>query len=300
MSSVPEVPFPEQYDDRLKRPYAHSFEVVTQGSCSDCVYIQTAQMIQIRASIQLGSRVLPLAWKQWTNTYPAYRCKGKGARPHTFLKWVAKRGLPNIAFKVHWMPRQQAYLTPHMSPYRTEWKNLQQQIDAIKESIMRYGPCMTTIYVDETFSKWKDGDLPYEWDGRKKYRHQVLILGWGTVQGVPSWLVQNSYGNINGRALLPELSKSYESLFAHRLNYVWVAILTPRHIHDRCASGAEDHAMAAKVAFDPRDVAQAAESPLAFETALDVTAPKPRPSLVVVVMATLALLFVLAVPNDQQ
>jgi hypothetical protein len=65
----------------------------------------------------------------------------------------------------------------------------------IRRDIYHWGPVSTGFTVHEDFTSW-DGKGIYQWDGKSKEAggHAVVILGWGTENNVPYWIIRNSWG----------------------------------------------------------------------------------------------------------
>ena len=118
-------------------------------------------------------------------------------------------------------------LTLHSGEVRLEdAKHIRSQINAIKRSIMEFGPVMAMIRIGDDFDCWPEaacdiakaggeaqaggeaagGDAEKAADAtRRAYClgsadaarefHEVVVVGWGYADdGTPSWIVRNSYG----------------------------------------------------------------------------------------------------------
>jgi hypothetical protein len=72
---------------------------------------------------------------------------------------------------------------------------------AIRREVWKYGPVTTGMRVYEDLFDW-DGTGVYRWDGRAPLTggHAVVILGWGTLDGVKYWQVRNTWGAAWGDA----------------------------------------------------------------------------------------------------
>jgi hypothetical protein len=73
----------------------------------------------------------------------------------------------------------------------------------IRRDIYHWGPVSTAMKVFDDFLKW-DGEGIYEWDGKSDLLHphighSVVIVGWGSENGVDYWIVRNSWGARWGR-----------------------------------------------------------------------------------------------------
>lgn len=65
----------------------------------------------------------------------------------------------------------------------------------IRNDIYHWGPVTSGFAVYEDFMTW-DGKGVYQWDGKsaKTGGHAIVIVGWGTENGTPYWMVRNSWG----------------------------------------------------------------------------------------------------------
>ena len=65
----------------------------------------------------------------------------------------------------------------------------------IRRDIYHWGPVTSGFSVYEDFLSW-DGKGIYKWDGKAASAggHAIVIVGWGTEDGTPYWIVRNSWG----------------------------------------------------------------------------------------------------------
>jgi len=70
---------------------------------------------------------------------------------------------------------------------------------AIRREIWKYGPVTSGMRVYEDLFDW-DGVGVYQWNGKAPLTggHAVVIMGWGTMNGVKYWQVRNTWGEAWG------------------------------------------------------------------------------------------------------
>ena len=73
----------------------------------------------------------------------------------------------------------------------------------IRRDIYHWGPATSGFTVHDDFMNWDGKTGVYQWDGATAEQggHAIVIVGWGTLDGVDFWWVQNSWGpewGVNG------------------------------------------------------------------------------------------------------
>ncbi|XP_044272474.1 cathepsin B-like cysteine proteinase 4 isoform X2 [Tribolium madens] len=82
--------------------------------------------------------------------------------------------------------------------YGDSFYTLETNVSQIQVEIMTNGPVMATFNVFEDFVYYQDG-VYYHVSGEMIARHVVKVIGWGTENGVPYWLIANSWGTWWGK-----------------------------------------------------------------------------------------------------
>lgn len=80
------------------------------------------------------------------------------------------------------------------------WEDVPNNVEAIKDALMSYGPVATTFTVYDDFDAYAGGC--YEHTGYDPINHAVLIVGWDDdmCAGSGAWLVKNSWGTDWGKS----------------------------------------------------------------------------------------------------
>lgn len=109
----------------------------------------------------------------------------------------------------------------------------------IRREIYHWGPVTTGFTVRPDFMSW-DGSGVYAWDGVSSADgadggHAIIIIGWGTENGVPYWLIRNSWGTEWGKeggyfkirrgtnecGIEENVFAGFPNLYGHRLYAEW-------------------------------------------------------------------------------
>jgi hypothetical protein len=93
------------------------------------------------------------------------------------------------------------YGTPARFYRCSHYYRIEDKEEAIKYDIYKYGPITTGMAVYPNFYTFNPKKEIYDWDGEGEMLsgHAIEIVGWGTENNIPYWIVKNSWGKEWGR-----------------------------------------------------------------------------------------------------
>jgi C1A family cysteine protease len=82
----------------------------------------------------------------------------------------------------------------------TEWRIIPNDVNAIKDAVMTYGPVNTSMYASFPGFSTYNGSTCLSYSGTEDPNHSVLIVGWDDAMcgGAGGWIVKNSWGTAWG------------------------------------------------------------------------------------------------------
>jgi len=127
-----------------------------------------------------------------------------GASPEAYPKWVVNKKLLHettygyvAAQSTYKCPTDKTYWKPG-SKVTSYGMDYQCSDTKLQQLVMKYGSAMTGIHAsDNGFSNYKSGVFD-KCNPNGKPNHAVVVVGWGTENNVPYWLIKNSWGTTYG------------------------------------------------------------------------------------------------------
>ena len=177
-----------------------------QGNTTMCFAIATSTVLSHRICRKTGKNVQ-------LNPQPIFGCdifsngiKGGGKEQFAY-RFMQTKGIPSTScFKFSLSSKCNASFM-NCELYKAQYKSEKTLIgeEEIIEEILKNGPVTATISLMNDFAHYSNGIYKtsnFFANNLNEY-HNIEIFGWGQENGIPFWLIQNSFGKdwgINGTA----------------------------------------------------------------------------------------------------
>lgn len=229
-SSLDEVVIPDRFDAREKWPFCQSIHSVrNQGTCGSCWAVATVSVMSDRLCIHSDGEVnLELATEDLMGCCKdcGNGCNGGFLDGTAFQYWVdaglvsgapynSSEGCKPYPFEpcsypfvgCHHEKKNPKCLHHCINGYDRKYRKdkffgataykIPNNARMIQLEIMTNGPVATGFEVFEDFYFYHSGVYKHV-VGKKVGMHAIRIVGWGTENGTPYWLIANSYGDTWG------------------------------------------------------------------------------------------------------
>mmetsp|Transcript_2076 Transcript_2076/g.3172 ORF Transcript_2076/g.3172 Transcript_2076/m.3172 type:complete len:367 (-) Transcript_2076:1357-2457(-) len=210
---------PEHFDARERWPGLVDIQPRNQRGCGSCWALQTTDVLSERIAIQTQGRLKPRLSAQMLISCDTTNRGCKGGYIGQAWEWlstegaVSERCMPYAStgeYCVQCTSRCAYGTNITLAPRLKAKMHYRVGIDipsllfntgvhAIQEEILTNGPVVGGMYIYEDLFYYKRGIYTHS-KGEKGVSHAVKIIGWGTENKVPYWIVQNSWGCFWGDA----------------------------------------------------------------------------------------------------
>ncbi|KAH7823297.1 putative cathepsin B5 cysteine protease [Monocercomonoides exilis] len=187
---------PDTFDARIQWP-GKMVPVRKQGSCGSCWAHSASESAGNRLNILGCSRGVLSVQDQVSCNSACFKCLG--CPPPQTWKYIKQTGLatekciPYVSAdkRIPQCPKKCVNGSDIVRVKATSYshipaKNMQQEL-------YEHGPFQASFITYEDFRQYKSGVYKHL-TGKLKGAHCVMVMGWGTENGIPYWLVQNTYG----------------------------------------------------------------------------------------------------------
>ncbi|XP_049880820.1 uncharacterized protein LOC126377170 [Pectinophora gossypiella] len=191
---------PDNFDSRKKWPHCVTIgEIYNQGNCGSCWAFGTANTASDRICTQ-NNRTVRLSVQDF-NCFDDYVCGGN--EPFQAFQYYLNPGLVTQECK--------PYDVEYLKKFKCDKKcvngdvydidkrrgdlywRVDSQEESIKTELFNNGPIEVSFRVYEDFMKYSGGIYEHKY-GHAAGGHSVRMIGYGVENGVPYWLVANSWG----------------------------------------------------------------------------------------------------------
>ncbi|XP_008196467.2 cathepsin B-like cysteine proteinase 4 isoform X2 [Tribolium castaneum] len=197
------ISIPESFDAREKWPECKDVigKIRNQGNCGSCWAFASTEVMTDRLCISskdcgCGCKggYIKNAWDYYINEGIAsggdYN-SSEGCQPYSESSFQyaeaseCVKACQNDKYDVNYDDDKH---------YGDSFYTLETNVAQIQMEILTNGPVMAYYNVFEDFACHKSGVYYYK-SGKFVGRHSVKVIGWGTEEGIPYWLIANSWGS---------------------------------------------------------------------------------------------------------
>lgn len=201
---VPDTPVPESFDARQKWPQCFNSPIYNMGNCTASWAISTASALSNRFCVSTPSvfSELMLSPQQLLSCDSQNRgCNGGDI--DSAWQYIQREGLVSeicFPYQADGTVNCQSRCS-NEAPLKSSSQCLLNSLSAIRREIFLNGPVVAPLFLVNDFLIYRTGlyqEMPTATQLSNKNRnriiHAVKIIGWGTMEGKPYWLIENSWG----------------------------------------------------------------------------------------------------------
>jgi len=198
-ASIDRETLPESYDSRALGLVT---AVKSQGNCGSCVAFATTAVLETNL-LKAGASIdgLDISDQHLVDCgYGTYANGCNGAAGHGYARFYNEEGkemihennYPYVMMENNYQCKQASYWHPGYKIEKGLW-----DYDCSDEEMMKLiyenGAVSTGVGVDTGFSYYSSG--VYDTCTSTSTNHAVVIVGWGTENGIDYWIIKNSWGS---------------------------------------------------------------------------------------------------------
>lgn len=203
------VKVPQNFDSRSQWPSC-THDILNQGQCGSCWAFGASEVASFRWCIK-GYAGVTLSPEELTACAPAAYSGCGGAQMATAFKYMVSHGLHTIECIPYTCGNGQCsacvntqctnpvatnkYAYYLKNYYSVSWSGYtwSQNVNKIMQEVYTNGPVEVQFQVYYDLYNYKSGVYMHR-SGNAVGQHAVELIGWGTDNGYPYWLLANSWG----------------------------------------------------------------------------------------------------------
>ncbi|XP_060807402.1 procathepsin L [Amyelois transitella] len=190
---------PEEYDLRMEGDLP---VIKNQLACGSCWAFATVATVEAAVIRKLGGVQLDLSEQSMVDCAWPYGLMGcNGGFVDKAYKYVKEHGIPTEAEYGGYLHEDGYCHTRNMSiMHQIQGYTLvtPRSVNALKYAVYTYGPVEVTIHASDVMILYSSGvfyDVSCE---GQRLNHAVVVVGYGSRDGEPYWIVRNSWGETWG------------------------------------------------------------------------------------------------------
>ncbi|KAJ8729142.1 hypothetical protein PYW08_000723 [Mythimna loreyi] len=190
-SQIPDNNAPESFDWRQHNAVT---KVKDQGLCGSCYAFSTSGNIEGQYAIKHGS-LIELSEQQTVDCDSnSYGCEG-GLMTTAFRSIIQQGGIESEADYPYKARQQSCQFAPGKAVVRLTDCNLYniRSQEKLKQLLYKNGPIAIAVQASN-FQVYNGGIMSDETCDSGQVNHAVLLVGYGTENGIPFWTIKNSWG----------------------------------------------------------------------------------------------------------
>nr|UHM21917.1 cathepsin L12 [Zabrotes subfasciatus] len=171
--------------------------VKDQGACGSC-WIFAAVGVLEAYNYKQTNQLVPFSEQDVLDCFPNKTCSG--GLPDDAFVYVKQSGI-NIEKDYPYEGERKMCRHDAFKSYNTSFEEIitvDQTEEKLMEAVQKHGPIVTCLYASAEWMLYKSGVWFEEECAEKRLNHCVLLVGYGTQNGLDYWLLKNSWGRYWG------------------------------------------------------------------------------------------------------
>ncbi|XP_026323691.1 pro-cathepsin H-like [Hyposmocoma kahamanoa] len=174
--------------------------VGNQGSCRSCWAYSATGVMEGQYAIKY-KKLVTLSTQQLIDCmHQGKGCLDSMTFPHIAINSAAKKGgiMPDSEYRyLGFQTACRFDVTRAVARIKNALRYVVTGEEQLRELVYSYGPVAAGFLISSGFPKYRRGIATaenFQCNVRRLLNHSVLIVGFGTAEGVPYWIIKNSHG----------------------------------------------------------------------------------------------------------